>query len=349
MTGRLRLLLAVLLTAVASLAFAQTRQPLESPSIKVMLDWTIQGTHAPFFIAMQRGYFKEEGFQSVQIDRGTGAGNTVTGVASKAYDIGFSDLAVMTRFNATNSAANRLLGTYIFFDETPIAFISLKTRPIRTPQDLDGKRLAAPPNSANVLSLPILLKAAKVESSVKVNWQFVSPQLMPTMLVRGEADAIGGFTNSQIPAVLELGKKMDEIEVLKYADYGIDMYSLSVMALQEWINANPRTMAAFVRALNRGVKDVIASPSAGIKVMSDRDPLFNAALETTRLNIALGHVLTQRVRQNGMSVVIPERLQRTIDTVVDSEKLPNRPKPEEIFTERFLPPVAERQVPALGK
>lgn len=324
------------------------QQPLETPNLKVMLDWTIQGTHSPFFVAEKKGYFKAEGFQNVQIDRGTGAGNTVVGVASKAYDIGFSDLAVMVRFNATNPPANRMLGTYVFFDETPIAFVSLKTRPIRTPADLDGKKLAAPANSANVVTLPILLKAGKAETAKPV-WQFVAPQLMPTLLVRGDADAIGGFTNSQIPAVLELGKKMEELEVLKYADYGVDMYSLSVMALESWIQANPRTMAAFVRAFNRGVKDVIANPSEGIAVMKERDPLFNAPLETIRLNIALGHVLTSRVKQSGMSVVLPERLRRTIDTVVESENLPNRPKPEEVFTERFLPAVADRRVPALGK
>jgi hypothetical protein len=221
---------------------AQAPAQLEMPNIKVMLDWTIQSTHSPFFVAEKKGYFKQEGFQSVQIDRGTGAGNTVTSIASGVYNIGYSDLAVMVKFNAQNPGKG-LMATYVTFDEPPIAFVSLKSRPIRTPAELEGKRLATPANSANV----------------------------------------------------------------------------------------------------------IESPSAGIAVMKERDPLFNAPLESTRLGIAMTLMYTERVQKNGLSAVLPERLAKTIDTVVTSESLPYRPKPEEVWTDRFLPPLADRQAPKLGK
>jgi NitT/TauT family transport system substrate-binding protein len=238
------------LAAVVAGAAASAHAQLESPSVKVMLDWTVQGTHAPFFVAEKKGYFKQEGL-TVQIDRGTGAGNTANAVASGAYDIGYIDAAVVVKHTALNPT-KPLQSYYVAFDVTPISFVSLKGKAnIRTPQDLDGKRVAAPPNSANVVTLPILLKAANAEN-VKVNWQFVAPQLMAPMLMRGDADAIGGFINSQVPAVLEMGPKMDDITVLRYSDFGVDMYSLTLASRKEWVDANPKTIAAFVRAFNKG-------------------------------------------------------------------------------------------------
>jgi NitT/TauT family transport system substrate-binding protein len=331
--------------AVAALvagAAASAHAQLESPNIKVMLDWTIQGTHAPFFVAEKKGYFKQEGL-TVQIDRGTGAGNTANAVAGGAYDIGYIDAAVVVKHNAINPGKG-IQAYYVAFDVTPISFVSLKAKAnIRTPQDLDGKRVAAPPNSANVVTLPILLKAANAEN-VKVNWQFVAPQLMAPMLMRGEADAIGGFINSQVPAVLEMGNKMEDVTVMRYSDFGVDMYSLTLASRKEWVDANPKTIAAFVRAFNKGYRDVIADPAYGIQVMKERDPLFNAPLETIRLDLALSVTVTPNVRANGMSSVTPARMQKTIDTVVTSENLPTKPSVADVWTDRFLPPQAERMV-----
>lgn len=335
----LRGLVALASAAVAASAFAQQ---VESPTVKVMLDWTVQGTHAPFFVAEKKGYFKEEGL-TVQIDRGTGAGNTANAVAGGAYDIGYVDMAVVVKHNAINPGRT-LQSYYVAFDQTPIAFVSLKSKAnILKPQDLDGKRVATPANSANVVTLPILLKSANAEN-VKLNWQFVAPQLMAPMLMRGEADAIGGFVNSQIPAVLEMGMKMEDLSVLRYADFGVDMYSLSLASRREWIDANPKTAAAFVRAFNKGYRDVVADPAMGIQIMKERDPLFNAPLETIRLDIALGMTVTPHVRANGLSAVEPARVQRTIDTVVTSENLPSKPSAADVWTDRFLPPAADRAV-----
>jgi NitT/TauT family transport system substrate-binding protein len=333
-----RRLAAALLAGAAFAAHAQ----LESPKVKVMLDWTIQGTHAPFFVAEKKGYFKQEGLE-VSIDRGTGAGNTANAVAGGAYDIGYIDAAVVVKHNAINPGT-LLQAYYVAFDVTPISFVSLRNKAnIRTPQELDGKRVAAPPNSANVVTLPILLKAANAEN-VKVNWQFVAPQLMAPMLMRGDADAIGGFINSQVPAVLEMGNKLDDVTVLRYSDFGVDMYSLTLASRKQWVEQNPKTVAAFVRAFNKGYRDVIADPAYGIQVMKERDPLFNAQLEAIRLDLALSVTVTPHVRANGMSQVVPARMQRTIDTVVTSENLPSRPNMADVWTDRYLPPQAERMV-----
>jgi hypothetical protein len=113
----------------------------ETKNVKIMLDWVIQGTHAPFFIAQDKGYYKAEGVTVDAIDAGRGATNVAVAVAGGAYQFGWVDMPSLVRFNAQNPAAP-LFAVYVSFDETPLAVITRKDANIRKPADLDGKKIA---------------------------------------------------------------------------------------------------------------------------------------------------------------------------------------------------------------
>jgi NitT/TauT family transport system substrate-binding protein len=68
-------------------------------------------------------------------------------------------------------------------------------------------------------------------------------------------------------------------------------------------------------------------------------------IEKVRLDIALGLTNTQFVMKNGLSSVTPEKLQKTIDAMVRAYQLPVSPDPATVYTDRFLPPPAERMPP----
>jgi NitT/TauT family transport system substrate-binding protein len=325
---------------------AAAAQTVERPNVKIMLDWTIQGTHAPFFIADKKGYFKEEGV-TVQIEPGKGAGNTSNNVASGVYQFGWADVPTMVKFDAQNPG-KELTAVYVNFDETPLCVVTKKSRHIKTPADLDGIKMNGSPGSAIYATMPILLKAAHAEH-VKINWLNAAPQLAGPMFMRGDSDGLGGFTNSMVPAAIELGAKMEDLDVMRFADFGVDLYGLALIVQKSFAEANPKTVAAVVRALNKGTKDTIADPEAAIAVMKSVDQMIKPDVELIRLKIALGHTVTKNVAEHGLSSVTPERMQKTIDTVVAAESLSTTPKLADVYTDRFLPPVAERMPPAPAK
>jgi NitT/TauT family transport system substrate-binding protein len=328
----------VLVFAIASFTFSGITAA-QTKDVRIQLDWVIQGTHAPYFVALEKGYFEEEGL-NVTLDAGKGATNVAVNVASRAYDFGWVDLPNMIRFNAQNPDSP-LIAVYMSFDETPLAVITVKSADIRTPADLDGKKIAGGPGTAVHDTISILLKAAGAEN-VKVDWVAVQPQLFGPMLRRGEVVGTGGFTNSNIPAALELGFTLDELHVLKYSEFGADMYGLALVTRKQYADENPEVVRGVVKALNRGTKDVIADPEAALQVMQARDPMMKLDIEKVRLEIALGLTNTEHVKQHGLSSVTPEKLQKTIDAVVDAYDLPNPPSPESVYTEEFLPPAEER-------
>jgi len=334
-----RLVALSLVFAVASTVAAKA----ETKNVKIMMDWIIQGTHAPFFVAQDKGYFKADGVTVDTIDAGKGATNVAVSVAGGVYQFGWVDLPSMIRFNAANPASP-LLAVYVSFDESPLAVITRKVAGIRKPSDLDGKKIAGGPGTAVHDTISILLKAANAEN-VKINWVAVQPQLFGPMLKRGEVDGTGGFTNSNIPAALELGFTLDDLFVIKYSDFGADMYGLALVTTKKFADENPQTVRGVVKALNQGTKDTIASPEKALAVLKASDPMMKLDIEKVRLDIALGLTNTQHVMKNGLRSVTPEKLQKTIDAMVTAYQLPVSPDPATVYTDRFLPPVAERMPP----
>jgi NitT/TauT family transport system substrate-binding protein len=334
-----RLVSLSLLFAAVSVAAAHA----ETKNVKIMMDWIIQGTHAPFFVAQDKGYFKAAGVTVDAIDAGRGATNVAVSVAGGVYQFGWVDLPSMIRFNAANPGSP-LVAVYMSFDESPLAVITRKSAGIRKPIDLDGKKIAGGPGTAVHDTISILLKAAGAES-VKINWVAVQPQLFGPMLKRGEVDGTGGFTNSNIPAALELGLTLDDLFVIKYSDFGADMYGLALVTPKKFADENPQTVRGVVKALSQGTKDTIASPQKALEVLKGVDPMMKLDIERVRLDIALGLTNTPYVMANGLSSVTPEKLQKTIDAMVSAYQLPVSPQPATVYTDRFLPPPAERMPP----
>jgi NitT/TauT family transport system substrate-binding protein len=211
----------VALATIAIPASAQTR-------IRFQLDWRFEGPAALFLLPVAKGYFKQEGLDVV-VDAGNGSGGTITRIASGAYDMGFADIAAMIEFLANNrdNPGARMQAVYMVYDASPAAVFALKKSGITKPSDLNGKTLGAPVFDAGRKAFPIFLKANSLnEKSIK--WQSMDPPLRETMLVRGEVDAITGFTFTSLLNLNARGVKDEEVVMLKYPDYGVKLYGNAI-------------------------------------------------------------------------------------------------------------------------
>jgi NitT/TauT family transport system substrate-binding protein len=331
-----------ILASIATLASLATPACAETPSVKIMMDWIIQGTHAPFFIAQQKGYFKDAGVTVDSIDAGKGATNVAVSVAGGAYQFGWVDMPSMINFNAKNPSSP-LIAVYISFDDTPLAVVTRKDAGITKPADLDGKKIAGGPGTAVHDTISILLKTAHAEN-VHIDWVAVQPQLFGPMLKRGEVVGTGGFTNSNIPAALELGFTLNDLSVLKYSDFGANMYGLALVTTKKFADENPNTVRGVVKALNQGTKDTIVDPDAALALLKDRDPMMKLDIEKVRLGLALDLTKTPHVVKYGLSTVDEQKLQFTIDAISSAYSLSSPPAPSAVYTDKYLPPLAERML-----
>lgn len=310
--------------------------------IKFQLDWRFEGPAALFLTPAAKGYFKDAKLD-VTIDAGNGSGGAVTRVASGAYDIGFADLAALMEFHANNpDAPNKPVAVMMVYNNTPASVMALKKSGIRSPADLAGKKLGAPVFDAGRRAFPIFQKANGIGA---VNWISMDPPLRETMLVRGDVDAITGFTFTSLLNLEARGVKADDVMILPYPSYGVKLYGNVVIVNPKFLKDHPAEVKAFLVAFTKGVKDVIAKPEAAILDVKARDGIINTELETRRLKMALDQVVNSPdARAEGFGQVVPGRLSLMASQVSDAFATKTRVNPDAVWNGSFLPTKAELNI-----
>ncbi|WCM92315.1 ABC transporter substrate-binding protein [Acidovorax sp. NCPPB 2350] len=333
----LRATLALACAGALSAAQAQTPTP-----IKFQLDWRFEGPSAFFLLPVAKGYFKEAGL-GVVVDAGNGSGGAVQRVASGSYDMGFADLAALMEFHANNpDAQNKPVAVMMVYNNTPASVMALRKSGIARPADLAGRKLGAPVFDAGRRAFPIFAKANHVGS---VQWTAMDPPLRETMLVRGDVDAITGFTFTSLLNLEARGAKAADVVVMPYADHGVKLYGNAIIASPRLLKENPEAVKAFLKAFARGAKEVIAHPAAAIAFVKERDGIANAQLETRRLQLAIDTVVNSAdARAEGFGQVRPQRLALMASQVSDAYGTKTRVDPAAVWNGSFLPGAADLNV-----
>ena len=338
MTPRTFLKSAAALALAASFGLANA----QNTPIKFQLDWRFEGPAALFLTPVAKGYFKDAKLD-VTVDAGNGSGGAVTRVASGAYDMGFADLAALMEFHANNpDAPNKPVAVMMVYNDTPASVMALKKSGIKTPADLNGKKLGAPVFDAGRRAFPIFQKANGIGA---VAWTAMDPPLRETMLVRGDVDAITGFTFTSLLNLEARGAKAEDVVVLPYPDFGVKLYGNAIIATPKIIKENPAAVKAFLLAFTKGVKDVIANPAAAIGDVKARDGIVNVELETRRLKLAIDTVINSpNARAEGFGQVNGPRLSLMASQVSDAFNTKTRINPDAVWNASFLPSKADLNI-----
>ncbi|CAN7777252.1 ABC transporter substrate-binding protein [Variovorax sp. LjRoot175] len=309
--------------------------------IKVVLNWKYEGPQSWFFLAQDKGYFKEEGLD-VTFDQGEGSAASIPKVAAGAYQAGFGDLNALVDL-ASKRPADAPVAVYMLYNTPPFTLVVKSDSPIKTPKDLEGKTVGGPANDGALKLFPAFAKIVKIDAS-KVNITNMAPNLREQMLTRGQIDAGFGYVTTVTFSAKGMGlDPAKDLRFIRYGDYGMDLYSNAVFFSKSFVKENPKAVAGFVKALNRAVKEVIANPDAGVDYAIKREPLLKREVEKEKLLATLKNDMSHpEIARIGLGDVDDARLKGDIAIVVEANALPRTPEPGEIFDRSFLPPRADR-------
>jgi len=328
----------VALTVLSASAWAQGT-PTATP-VKFSLDWSYQGYHAPWTEAADQGFFAHEGL-AVTMDRGYGVTDTISKVAAGTYEIGQADINALVKFDADNPG-RRVITFFQVYDMNVNAIMTLKRTGITKPKDLEGKTIVSAEADAPRLLFPAFARANGIDTG-KIAWTMVAPNLRDSLMVQGRGDAVTGYTITSIFNMIGAGARRDDIVVLPYAALGIDLYGAGLITTQAYADAHPEVLKAFVRAAIRGFDAALQDPKAGVASVLKRDPLLNPAIELDRLDMAIETaILTPFVEANGYGAIDPARMAKLVAINAEAYNVANPPKPDELYTTRFLPPQSAR-------
>src|SRR5688572_15353614 len=325
---------ALLLSGVAA---AQKEIP-----VRFALDWRFEGPAAPYFVAIDKGYYKQEGL-NVSIDPGSGSVEGINRVASGAYEVGFADINSLVKYrdNPRNLPVKAIMMVY---DTPAFSIVSLKKNGIAKPKDLEGKVLGAPAADGAYAQWPIFVQANQIDAS-KVKVENIGFPVREPMLAQGKVDAITGFWFSSYMNLRANGVKGEDIVVLHMRDHGVDLYGNVILANPDVMRTQPKLVSGFVKATIRGIQETLRDPDSAIDSLMKRNPIAKRDVERERLKLSLErNFVTPDVRRNGLGAVDMKRLERSIDQIGLTFQYTNKPKAGDIFTAQHLPPREQRLV-----
>lgn len=332
---RYLVLLAAMLFSGASLAQKLT-------PVRFALDWRFEGPAAPYFVAIDKGYYKAEGLE-VSIDPGSGSVEGINRVASGAYEVGFADINSLVKYrdNPRNLPVKAVMMVY---DTPAFSIVTLKKSGIKSPKDLEGKVLGAPAPDGAYAQWPIFVQANKIDAS-RVKIENVGFPVREPMLAQGKVDAITGFWFSSFMNLRANNVPADDIVVLHMRDHGVDLYGNVIVANPDVMKFSPKVVQGFIKATIRGIQDTIKSPETAIDSLMKRNPIAKRDVELERLKLSLSkNFVTPDVQKNGLGAVDMKRLEKSIDQIGLTFQYGNKPKAADIFTAQYLPAKEQRLV-----
>ena len=303
-------------------------QPAELTKVSLRLDWVAQGYQAPFYAALGLGYYEEEGLD-VEILDGRGTSTTIKVVANGNNTFGFGQLSEMAL--AVTNHEVPLKAVAGVFQQMPDAIFARASSGIATPADLAGKEVISSAGDSTRNFFPALAEANGFDAD-SVTFLNVSSESKTTAFVAGKGDAMLNFASDEF-IVEEAGVDAD---VLKYADFGVNVISQGLFTSTDFLEQNPDIVAGFVRASMRGLDYARENPEEASKwVLEYRPGAEKPAQALFELNSSLPLMETANSAGHPTGYMAPEDWVQSISLLQQYQDMRDMPA-DQIYTNEFV-------------
>ena len=323
------LLLVSLIFAACGPAAAPTAAPLEV--LRLPMGYIPNVQFAPFYVAVEQGFFAEEGI-ALEFDYSFETdGMKLVGAGELPFSLQSGEQVPIAR-------AQGLPVVYVlqWWQRFPVVVASLTAQNITTPADLHGKTVGTPLfGGASYVGWKALVQSANLDEST-IELRDVGYAQVAALL-DGQVDAAIVYSNNE---PIQLARVGQEINLIAVADFA-DLVSNGIVTNEQTITERPELVTAMLRAFLRGIQATIDDPDAAFEICKGYiDGLgSDPEAETAQREVLTASIGLWRAPQLGFSD--PAAWETTLEVLEGMDLLSDPMPPAEIYTNRFVDAAGE--------
>lgn len=321
-----------LFVIVAAISMPFSGAHAQTQDVTLALDIIVNGTHAPFIVAVDKGYYKDAGLK-VEIVRGYGSGDTVKKVAAKMATFGICDFGTMVTSVAREKTPVKALA--VEYARATLGVFYLKGSGIKVPKDLEGRKIGRSAGGASANMLPLFLNSNNLDRK-KI-----------TEVVIDSASFVPMFLSKQVDAVLQQSvhvgryqKALDDsgikdtVMYMLFADYGLDTYGNVIITHNDLIEKTPLLVKKFVQASIKGLTYSFGHPEESVSIIEKLYPEVTKERAIEEL-LAIKALWTEDVLKSGLGFMTPERTKISVESIAKALNL-GRVEPINVYNNSFV-------------
>lgn len=296
--------------------------------VKLVLDWAPNTNHTGIYVALEKGYYAEEGLD-VEILEPASVGSTEAVVGSEKADFGISMQEYVT---SARLSGVPLVSIAAVIQHNTSGFASISDRGIRTPEDFEGKRYGGWGSPLEIAIVKGLMGSVGADVQ-EVEFVNIGIGDLLTFIQR-DIDFVWIYYGwDGIEAELR-GLDLNVVMLEDYKDAVPDWYTPVIITSEGLIRKDPDKVARFVRATARGYEFAIANPDEAAAILLKHAPELSHELV-----VASQRWLSKRYQDDAerWGEQKLEVWQEFADWMYEQGIVDSRLDAEAAFTNEFLP------------
>ena len=315
--------LALVLSACGSSNSTQAATPLTH--IRLPMGYIPNIQFAPFYVAVEKGYFKDAGIELEFDYKFETDGVALVGAGELPFAIVSGEQVLLAR-------AQGLPVTYVaaWYQQYPVSVVAKSDLGIVVPQDLKGKKIGLPGLfGANYVGLRALLNAGKLsENDVTLDTIGFN---QVELVAAGQQDIVVGYTANEPIQLRARGIAVTEMRVADYAQLAAN----GILASEKVISENPALVRAFVGAFLKGLKDTIDDPDEAFTISQKYIENFSQLDADVQKQVLTTSIEQWKTDHLGYSD--PKAWENMQDVLLDMGLITEKMDLSKAFTNEFIP------------
>ncbi len=304
----------------------------QTAPVTFSLDFRALGRHAAWYVALDKGYYKQAGLE-VNIIPSQGTAQAIQSVESGVAQYAFSDVAGLVAARANSGATVKMVA--VIYQKAPYAVFSLRSGAnVTKPEQLEGLEIASGAGSFTQKVIEAFMADKKLKAD-SVKFTNIDPAARIAMLVSKKIPAIETFAMSK-PGLVKATSEQ-ETQMFLFADHGLKLYSNGILVKDSYLKSNAPQVRAFVKASLEGWRDTIADPKGAAAIVVKYIKGLDPDVVLQEIAIVNDLVVTPGTKSNGLGSIDPATMASSVDMIARNTGAAGKVNAADAYDASYLP------------